>query len=232
MTTYVLVPGAWLGGFAWERVSSVLLDQGHDVRPVTLGGLGNRDDEREVSLQTHVDDIVGLVERGDLRDVVLVGHSYGGIPVGQAALALRDRIRHVVYVDANVPHSGRSFLDAFSPAGRAEVVAAMGANHGDWPPLRHPDLQGQDLAHEDIHFFEDWSKPHPGSTLTDPAVVDGAIGDLPTTYVKCLQDGPEPSADVVELLRSPHWRLVELDTGHWPMWSQPAELATILLGLA
>ncbi len=232
MTTYVLVPGAWLGGFAWERVSSVLLDEGHDVRPVTLGGLGNRSDETAVSLGSHVDDIVELIERGDLHDVVLVGHSYSGVPVGQAALVVRDRLKQVVYVDADIPHEGRSFIDAFSPAGREQALAAIAANDGCWPPLGHGELDGHDLAHEDIHFFEDWSKPHPGRTLTDPAVVVGAIGDLPTTYVKCLKHGAEPSADVTDLLRSPHWRLVELDTGHWPMWSRPAELAQILLDLA
>jgi len=225
MTTYVLVPGAWLGGFAWERVSSVLLDAGHDVRPVTLGGLGNRSDETGVSLQSHVDDIVELIERGDLRDVVLVGHGYGGIPVGQAALIVRDRLKEVVYVDADVPADGVAFASE-------ELAAHVAANGDLWAPIGHDDFEGQDLTHEQIHFFEDWSKPHPGATLTDAAHLDGDLATLPTTYVASLEDGAEPTADVTALLTSPHWRLVELDTGHWPMWSQPAELARILLDLA
>lgn len=222
MTTYVLVPGAWLGGFAWERVSSALVEAGHLVRPVTLAGLGNRDDEAEVTLQTHVDDVVGLVERGDLTDVVLVGHSYSGIPVGLAALALGDRVRHLVLVDSEVPVDGQPF------AGE-RLRATLEANGGVWPPLGHDDLEGHDLAHEDVHFFEDWSKPHPGRTLTDPAHVDGDLAAVPTTYVKCLKDGPVPGDDVAALLASPQWSLVELDTGHWPVWSAPAELTEILL---
>ncbi|MEO7059238.1 MAG: alpha/beta hydrolase [Lapillicoccus sp.] len=232
MTTYVLVPGAWLGAYAWERVSSTLLDAGHDVRPVTLAGLGNRSDESGVTLQTHVDDITGLVEQADLRDVVLVGHSYSGVPVGLAALALGDRVRHLVLVDANVPVEGRAFAAGeFGDRLRAELEA----NGGLWPPMTHDDFEGQDLAHEDIHFFEDWSKPHPGATLTDVVHLEGDLGAglaaVPTTYVKCLLDGPDPADEVRELLASPQWSLVELETGHWPMWSAPADLSRVLLDI-
>ncbi|GAA1898212.1 alpha/beta fold hydrolase [Lapillicoccus jejuensis] len=233
MSTYVLVPGAWLGGFAWERVVPALLDAGHDVRPVTLPGLGNRADEaaeREIGLQDHVDDLVRLVQGQDLTDVVLVGHSYSGIPTSLAALALGDRVRRLVLVDANVPEAGRPFVsDGF----RARLQEALDANGGMWPPLGHDDLQDQDLAHEDVHFFEDWAKPHPGRTLTDPVRDDAGLADdlraLPTLYVTCLEDGDEPSPAVAALLGSPHWRLATLDTGHWPMWSAPDALAALLL---
>lgn len=70
--------------------------------------------------------------------------------------------------------------------------------------------------------------PHPGATLTEPAVLAGLLGDLPATYITCLLDGPEPSDEVVALLQSEHWRLAEMDTGHWPMFSQPREPARIL----
>jgi len=232
MTTFVLVPGAWLGGFAWERVSSVLLDAGHDVRPVTLSGVGNRADDPDVTLQTHVDDIVTVIEGAGLRDVVLVGHSYSGIPVGQAALRVRDRVKHVVYVDANVPHDGESFADSWSDEGRAELLATLAANDNRWPPMSHDEFDGQGLTHQDIHLIGDWSKPHPGRTLTDPAQLTGDVADLTTTYVTCLLDGAEPNDDVKGLLSSRHWRLVELETGHWPMYSVPTELADVLLSVA
>jgi hypothetical protein len=73
------------------------------------------------------------------------------------------------------------------------------------------------------------STPHPGPTLTEPAVMERSIGELPATYVKCLLDSPEPSDTVVQLLSSERWRLVTMDTGHWPMFSQPIELAGVLL---
>jgi hypothetical protein len=72
------------------------------------------------------------------------------------------------------------------------------------------------------------STPHPGASLAEPAVLARPLGELPATYIKCLLDGAEPSDDVAELLTSKHWRLVEMDTGHWPMFSQPLELARIL----
>ena len=177
MSTYVLVPGAWLGGFAWERVVPALLDAGHDVRPVTLPGLGNRADEaaeREIGLQDHVDDLVRLVEGQDLTDAVLVGHSYAGIPTSLAALALGDRVRRLVLVDANVPEAGRPFV---SEGYAARLQEALDAHGGMWPPLGHDDLQDQDLAHEDVHFFEDWAKPHPGRTLTDPVRDDAGLAE-------------------------------------------------------
>ena len=232
MTPFVLVPGAWLGGFAWERVCAPLLDAGHDVRPLTLSGLGNLSDATDVTLRTHVADIVSVLEEADLHDVVLVGHGCAGIPVGQAALEVRDRLRHVVHVDSRIARDGRSFVDGFGAEGRRELVDTIDAHHGCWPlTLTHDDFVAQGLGHGDIHLIQDWSKPHPGRTLTDPAELVGDLADLPSTYVKCLLAGPEPTDDVTALLASPHWQLKELATGHWPMYSAPAELAQILLAL-
>jgi pimeloyl-ACP methyl ester carboxylesterase len=93
MTTYLLVPGMWIGAWAWHDVTAALRAAGHDVYPLTLTGLADRSHLLcpGVDLDTHVADIVRLVEVEDLRDVVLVGHSYGGLPVSAAALRLRDR---------------------------------------------------------------------------------------------------------------------------------------------
>ncbi len=76
------------------------------------------------------------------------------------------------------------------------------------------------------------STPHPGTTLTEPATLERPLGDLPATYIKCTLGDPEPSDDVAKLLTSECWRLMEMDTGHWPMFSQPRELARILLDVA
>lgn len=233
MTTFVLVPGAWLGGYVWERVSTGLLNAGHDVRPVTLPGLGNRADETGVGLRDHVDDLVGLIERADLHDVVLVGHSYAGIPTALAALEVGERLRHLVLVDANVPVEGQSFVDLGGPQGREALLAQLAEHDGAWPPLGHDALDGHGLTHADVHFFEDWSKPHPGRTLTDvvPAGTGlaAALREVPTTYVKSLAVQPDPPPEVAALLGAEHWRLATLDTGHWPMWSAPDALTTLLL---
>ncbi|MER6980631.1 alpha/beta fold hydrolase [Streptomyces carpinensis] len=224
MTRFVLVAGAWLGAWAWDEVVPVLRAAGHDVHAVTLSGLAEKSDV-PAGQQTHVRDIVDHVERHDLRDVVLVGHSYSGIPVGQASERIGDRLRRVVFVDSNVPVDGRSFLAGFASD---HVRQALDANGGVWPPLPPADYAGQELTDEQIGRIVGEGTPHPGATLTEPAVLQGPLGELPATYVKCLMDGDEPMPAVAGLLGSDRWELVRLDTGHWPMFSRPRELARIL----
>ncbi|WP_030759162.1 MULTISPECIES: alpha/beta fold hydrolase [unclassified Streptomyces] len=232
MVNFVLVAGARLGAWAWDEVAPCLRAAGHGVYPLTLSGLA---DKRGVPAgqATHVQDIVAEVERQDLRDVVLVGHSYSGIPVGQAAERIGDRLARAVFVDSNVPTDGESFVSAW-PDGGAAVKASITANGGFWPlaPASHYD--GEGLTDEQIARLVRGSTPHPGATLTEPAVLARPLGELPATYILCALAGAdpedaEPDKDVAELLDSKHWRLIRMDTGHWPMFSQPRELAQILL---
>ncbi|MFC4017152.1 alpha/beta fold hydrolase [Micromonospora sp. GCM10011542] len=230
MTEFVLVAGAWLGSWAWDEVVPPLRAAGHGAHPLTLSGLAERQGE-PAGQQTHVQDIVGEIERRDLRDVVLVGHSYSGIPVGQAAERIGDRLTHVVFVDSEVPVDGGSFASGFWQ-GPATLESTIAANGGFWPPLGADDYDGQGLTDEQVARIVAGTTPHPGATLTEPAVLARPLGELPATYVKCLLDGPEPNDTVAKLLTSEHWRLVTLETGHWPMFSQPAELARLLLTTA
>ncbi|MET9316592.1 alpha/beta fold hydrolase [Kribbella sp. NPDC003505] len=230
MANFVLVPGAWLGAWAWDEVAGILRAEGHDVYAVTLSGLAERHGE-DAGQQQHVEDVVAVVEDNDLRDVVLAGHSYSGIPVGQAAGLIGDRLRRVVYVDSNIPADGQSFVDGWSAEGQAWVRGQMEGADGFWPPLTAEDYVGQDLSDESIALILKRGTPHPGRSITEPAQLTKPIGELPTTYVKCLMDGATPSSAVVEQLSSPSWELLELDTGHWPMFSQPAALAKLLTEL-
>ncbi|MGW7594743.1 alpha/beta fold hydrolase, partial [Streptomyces rubiginosohelvolus] len=148
MTEFVLVAGAWLGSWAWDEVVPELRAAGHGAHALTLSGLAEKQGV-PAGQQTHVQDIVGEIERLDLRDVVLVGHSYSGIPAGQAAERIGDRLAHVVFVDSNVPVDGESFLSAW-PSGRAMVEASMAANDGFWAPLTEADYAGQGLNDEQI----------------------------------------------------------------------------------
>ncbi|MFD3802828.1 alpha/beta fold hydrolase [Streptomyces sp. NPDC058611] len=230
MTNFVLVAGAWLGSWAWDEVAPELRSAGHGVHALTLSGLAGRRGT-PAGQQTHVQDIVAEVERLDLRDVVLVGHSYSGIPVGQAAQRIGARLTRVVFVDASVPADGESFVSGW-PDGRSEVEAAIAGNDGFWPPLAAADFTGQGLDAAQTARIVSGSTPHPGASLTEPAVLAGPLGGLPATYVKCLLDGADPGPDVARLLTGGNWRLVELDTGHWPMFSRPRELARVLLDAA
>ncbi|WP_342671278.1 alpha/beta fold hydrolase, partial [Streptomyces lushanensis] len=141
------------------------------------------------------------------------------------------RLARVVFVDSDVPADGESFVSAWWE-GPAKLEAAIAANGGFWAPLTAAEYAGQGLTDEQIARIVSGSTPHPGASLAEPAVLARPLGDLPATYVKCLLDGPEPSEDVARLLTGERWRLVEMDTGHWPMFSRPAELARILLEAA
>jgi pimeloyl-ACP methyl ester carboxylesterase len=230
MAEFVLVAGARLGAWAWDDVVPHLRAAGHGAYPLTLSGLA---DKRGVPAgqQTHVQDIVTEVERRDLRDVVLVGHSYAGIPIGQAAERIGDRLTRVVFLDSAVPADGESFASMW-PDGGAEVTASIAENGGFWPLVGAAHFDGHGLTDEQIARLVDGSTPHPGASLTEPAALARPLGELPATYVKCVLGDPEPGDDVAELLTGDRWRLEELETGHWPMFSRPRELAQLLIEIA
>src|SRR3954452_9415811 len=119
--TYVLVHGAWGGGWQWAPVAERLRAQGHRVFTPTQTGLGERKHllSRDITIDTFVEDIVNMLEAEDLRDVVLVGHSFGGISITGAADRVPDRIRHLVYLDALIVQGGQSVFDGMP----AEIVA-------------------------------------------------------------------------------------------------------------
>ncbi|MGW7636575.1 alpha/beta fold hydrolase [Streptomyces decoyicus] len=230
MANFILVAGARLGAWAWDEVVPYLRAAGHGAHPLTLSGLADKQG-MPAGQQTHVQDIVDEVERQDLRDVVLVGHSYSGIPVGQAAERIGDRLARVVFVDSSVPTDGEPFVSAW-PDGGAMVKASIAENGGFWPLVPAAHYDGQGLSDEQIARIVGGSTPHPGATLTEPAMLARPLGELPATYITCLLAGAEPDDDVAKLLTSNYWQNVEMNTGHWPMFSQPRELAQIFLDAA
>src|SRR3569833_2691495 len=133
MAEFVLVAGAWLGSWAWDEVVPGLREAGHGAHAVTLSGVAEK---REVPAgqQRHVQDIVDVVSQGDLRDVVVVGHSYSGIPAGQAAERIDDRLRRAVFVDSNVPTNSESYT-----TNKTKTQVAVLTERGFWPPLTAED---------------------------------------------------------------------------------------------
>ncbi|WP_405058570.1 alpha/beta hydrolase [Kribbella sp. NBC_01505] len=228
MANFVLVAGARLGAWAWDDVVPQLRAAGHGVYPLTLSGLADKQG-LPAGQQTHVQDIVDEVVRRDLHEVVLVGHSYAGVPVGQAAGRIGDRLQRVVFVDSSVPADGVPFSAVF-PDGGVGLKTTLGENGGFWPVAPAAHFDGHGLTAEQIGRIVAGATPHPGATLTEPAELVRRLAELPATYILCVLGGAEPSEDVAALLVSEHWRRAELETGHWPMFSQPDELARLLLG--
>ena len=229
MTTYVLVPGMWLGAWAWHDVTAALRGAGHAVFPLTLTGVADRAHllGPGVDLDTHIEDIVRLVEAEDLRDVVLVGHSYAGLPVSAAALRLRDRLARVVYVDSGPVPVGTSQLSMTGePVPTGDAVPPR-----EWDADKDPVLlAGLDEAA--LTLLRARSTPHPLASVTQPLGARATSADLPTTLISCTF----PLDQVNEMTAAGHpffaglteAEVVALPTGHWPMLSEPKALADLL----
>ena len=223
---FVLIPGAWMGAWVWEPVTRGLRALSHNVHPVTLSGLAEDADLSDVGLATHVEDVLSLLETGDLHDVIVVGHSYSGIVAGQVADRAPDRVAHTVYVDAFLPHDGRSLLDAFGEPQRADELGQIAENRGRWPA---PDFEGvadgHGLSAEQARWLVGRLVAHPGRTVSEPAVLRQPLVEQRATYIACSF---ELSSDVVALRGEPNWTFRALDAGHWPMVSAPDALVALL----
>ena len=232
MTTFVLVPGMWLGAWAWRDVTARLRAAGHDVYPLTLTGLADRRHlgSPQTDLDTHTADITGLIEAEELTDVVLAGHSYGGFPVTAAADRLPDRIRQLVYVDSG-PLPGTSLLETQAPDERTpEPPDGWQVPPRVWADLDPPMRAGLTPALlDELHRR---ATPHPYGSLRQRLTVTGAWEKVPRTLVASTF----PVDAVREMIAQgdPFFAhlgdaaLVAVPTGHWPMLSEPAALADAL----
>jgi pimeloyl-ACP methyl ester carboxylesterase len=247
MTTFVLVPGFWLGGWAWDEVAASLRAAGHRAYQVTLTGVAENahlatpetdGPAAQIDLDTHTDDVVRLIEQEDLRDVVLVGHSGGGMPVTQAADRIPERIKRVVYVDSGPLPDGMSQFDTNEPEEQERLRAEIGDGHfvpvRDWDPEADPVLlAGLDEAA--LATLRKRSTPHPLGAATQPVRRTGAGDALPVALVACVF----PVEQVEAMVAQGHPLFVAfrgaeirgLPTGHWPMLSEPKRLAEILAEL-
>lgn len=225
--------GAWHGGWCWSRVQARARAAGVDARPVTLTGLGERAHllSPEVGLQTHVQDVVGLVESEELERVVLVGHSYSGIFLGAVAERLGGRVTELVYLDALVPGRGDSALGLYP----AEVASALedGARRaGGWlvPPWPAASFGVSDPA--DRAWVDRRLSDHPFRTLTEAAGSPPPDGPR-RTYVSCSGHRRQSYVRFAETARKdPAWEYRELACGHDAMVIAPEELGEILVGSA
>jgi pimeloyl-ACP methyl ester carboxylesterase len=248
MATYVLVGGAWLGGWAWRDVTSRLREQGHEVYPLSLTGLGDRVHlaSPDVNLETHIADIVNTLESYDLRDVILVAHSYSTMPVTGAADRAAERLGQLVYVDTSPRPSGTAFFDGYRSPLREKVedeVKTLG-DGWRWPMPAFDELEnvyGASMAgvsEDQRAYLRAHASDQPFGTFTQKMILTrpDATASLPKLGVLCSFT----EAELRELIKAghpwgvgmqgPEWRFAELKTGHWPMFSCPAELADVLDG--
>jgi len=245
---FVLVPGACLGGWAWREVATQLRALGHEVHEVTLTGLGERVHlaRPDTDVETHVTDVVNVLDFNTLEDVVLVGHSYAGTVVTGAADRRPERLNAVVYLDTSPLPDGTAITDLQSPEQREHqrrAVQEVGEGWR-WPvPDRDTLASGMygsaaGLSDEQLEAIIELGTPQPYATMTSPirlshpqppAVRRAAIfctdGGIDVAAVRELVVKGDPRAAA---FAGDDWELHEIATGHWPMFSAPRELADAL----
>jgi pimeloyl-ACP methyl ester carboxylesterase len=212
----------------WQRVAHVLRAVGHEVFTPCLTGIGERRHlaSPATDLATHIADVLGVIQYEQLKDIVLVGHSYGGMVVTGVADRLPKAIGTLVYLDAFVPQHGQALVDLVRPEVRAHFPA--GASH--LPPLP-PQAQGMTDAAQ-IAWLEGRRDPQPIKTFTQPLALEGNYRGR-RAYVFCSGYSPTSFAPFAERARNdPAWRYHELPTHHYPHVSMPRETAGVLLNYA
>lgn len=236
MTTYVLVHGAWHGGWCWRRLTDILRARGHRVFEPTLSGVGSRAHEATpaIGVYTHAADVAGLVEMEEINDIVLVGHSYGGMVITAAAEKIADRVKTIVYLDAFVPKDGEALMTHLPPE-RAQAMLAGAIKEGEgWRvPAPHPHYFGVKKP-EDIDWIVRRCTPQSLLTFMQPVrSASPAMRIGRRVYIRA-EGHPGPTfAPFGDMARStPGWNYHVLPCGHEIMIEMPRELADILLQLA
>lgn len=221
MATYVLVHGAWGSGRSYRRTAAALRAEGHFVHIVTLTGLGERRHlaSPAIDLSLHVRDVMEVMETEGLDDIILVGHSYGGMVITGVSALAGERIRALVYVDAFLPKDGQSLWDLVDDGARRHFIETQRAHPGFVAPL--PDPPGAPPRPR---------SPHPFASLVEPVTLTGREAAI-RRRVYVYADGGSPTAfdrfrDA--LTGDPDWALVTLPSGHLVMVDNPAGLHAVL----
>jgi pimeloyl-ACP methyl ester carboxylesterase len=248
LATFVLVPGFWLGGWAWRAVTNALRSQRHEVYPVTLTGLADKKHliAPEVDLETHTNDVFNLIEYEGLSDVVLVGHSYAGLVITAVADRLAPKLKRLVYVDTAPLPNGVALIDFYPPdlrkTYRQRVAMEGGGNRLPFPPWEELDKSGtaKDLDEGMRAMIAARVTDMPFGAARQPTKLSTSSqrSNVPKTAIWCTTKSQQVKQLVdggnamFQELAGPSWTFIDLPTGHWPMFSKPRELTELLVAQA
>ena len=228
-STYVLVHGAWQGGWAWSRFAPLLEAEGHQVYAPTLTGLAERANllTKDVNLSTHIEDVSRLIIAEDLEDIVLVGHSYGGMVVSGVADRMPEKIKSLVVLDGFVPEDGKAMRE-YWPASVMSFLDREAEKSGgvSVPPLPAQSLA---IAPENRAFVDERATPQPYGTFNEVIRLTGAREEIANkTYIRATKFRSHPfDAFLKQLKSAPGWHTAEIDSGHEPMIDDPQKLAEL-----
>jgi pimeloyl-ACP methyl ester carboxylesterase len=226
--TFLVCHGAWSGGWAWKKMHPLMSAAGHRLVTPTYTGIGEREHlaTPSIDLETHIEDILNVIRYEDLRDIVLIGHSYGGMVATGVADRARDRIAQLIYLDAFVPKHGQSLLDLNEPA-RQRMLDAVKAGDG-WrlPPSPTP----PDTAPADVEWLTDHRVRQPIKCFEMSLELHGGELTLPRSYIYALRATPADTfRPFAERAKSePGWRYYEIDASHAPNVTAPETLVSLL----
>jgi pimeloyl-ACP methyl ester carboxylesterase len=237
MATYVLVHGGGHGGWCYQRVARLLRSAGHDVYTPTLTGLGERAHllSPAIDLDTHITDVCAVLHFEDLRDVILVGHSYGGMVITGVADRASDRIGRLVFLDAATPVNGQSLVDVAGPI--IEATRPLGAvvDGVELVLLPTPDagLFYGVTDPDDVDWMADRLTGHPWKCFEQPLELTNPTGfaAIPQYHIVCTSTLATRDPELVETARA-EGRLWDVDTGHDLMITEPEVVADLLLRVA
>jgi len=227
MAIFVVAHGAWSAGWAWKKMRSRMAERGHHIVTPTQTGLGERAHlaQPDIDLELHIADILGVLEYEDLDDVIIVGHSYGGMVATGVADRARERVAAIVYVDAYAPGDGDSIF-SLTPHRREPMTAAAAAHGEGWkiPPTEMP----ADTSDEDRAWAAPKRLPQPVKTFNQPLKLLHGEPIVPSHYIYCAR---RPADDrfrpFLERARAEGWSTYEIDSSHNPHINMPDELAEI-----
>ena len=242
--TFVLVHPAWHGGWCWKKVKPLLEADGHDVRTPTLTGLGERSHlgRPDIGLDTHIQDVVNVLEYENLNGIIIVGHSSSGLVITGVADRAPQRISHIVYLDAFVPEDGQSMMDLIPPDRLKGMEARVQTEGKGWLLPSLAPVPWEKFIHDAWGVTDDADRrwmvarlgPTPFRHFTDRVhLANAATEKLPRTYVRCLK-WPNPVFDryAATARQGGVWRYRELATSHEAFITMPRELAGHLLEIA
>ncbi len=234
MATFLVAHGAWSAGWAWKKMRSRMRALGHEFITPTYTGVGERAHlaRPDIDLETHISDVLGLIEYEDLRDFILIGHSYGGMVSTGVADRVADRISQFVYLDAFVPRDGESLLSLQPEATRTRMLEMARTEGGGWRVPANP--MPPDTPQPDV----DWAMPRrmmqPLKTFEQPLRLTGAVEKLRRSYIYCSRPAPGDGFRrfYERAQKEPGWKHYEIYASHNPHITTPDELASLLHGIA
>jgi pimeloyl-ACP methyl ester carboxylesterase len=232
--TYVLLHGAWHGGWCWKRVTPALQAAGHEVHTPTQTGLGERSHllDASVNLETFAQDLINVFLWNDLHDVILVGHSFAGNAITAAAHRVPERISHLVYLDALIPQSGKSIFSLLPPeVSQSRRALAQKTSNGLTIPAPRADKLGV-YEPKDAAWVEQKCTPHPIATYEDALTFEGNPDNgLPTTYIAVTPHYAPTAASREYAQTRSDWTYLEIEAGHDAMVTSAPALCKLLLSI-